>query len=211
MNLTDMRAIVRRDLKDEDSGNYRWTDGELDRHIAHALSELSQAVPVEAVETIATSSGSRDIDISSLSPPGRMVQAVEYPLDKFPKQYQRFSLWANILTLLGDYVPDGSNTRIYYGKGHTLDAETSTLPATLEDLLAVGAGGFACLEWASFSINRVNAGGMDTSKEFEAVGQARLDYFRKELRRLGRNNRVRLSRLYLPSEQPAHQSVVIGP
>jgi len=33
MNLSDMRTIVRRDLKDEDAGNYRWTNDELDRHI----------------------------------------------------------------------------------------------------------------------------------------------------------------------------------
>jgi len=31
MNLMDMRAIVRRDLHDEDANNYRWTNDELDR------------------------------------------------------------------------------------------------------------------------------------------------------------------------------------
>ena len=36
MNLSDMRAIVRRDLHDENSGSYRWTNDEIDRHIAHA-------------------------------------------------------------------------------------------------------------------------------------------------------------------------------
>jgi len=210
MNLTEMRGIVRRDLKDEDANNYRWTDGELDRHIAHTLSELSQAAPVEAIETIVTTSGSRDIDISGMS--NRvMVQAVEYPIGKFPRQYQRFSLWADTLTLLGDYIPDGGDARVYYGKMHELDADTSTLPATLEDLLAVGAEGFACLEWASFSINRVNVGGSNTSEEFEAVGHARLDFFHKELRRLGRNNRVRQARLYVPAGAIAGQTRVLGP
>ncbi len=209
MNLFDIRALVRRDLKDEDSNNYRWTDGELDRHIAHALAEVSQAAPVEAVATLATTSGSRDIDISSLSE-HIMVQAVEYPVDKFPREYQRFSLWADTLTLLGDKVPDGSDAKIYYGSRHTLDAESSTLPATMEDLLVIGAEGFACLEWASFSVNRVNIGGADTAGQFEAVGQARLNFFRKELRRLGRNNRVRLNRLYVPTEHPASQSAVVG-
>ena len=204
MNLSEMRAVVRRDLKDEDAANYRWTDGELDRHIAHALGELSEAAPVEATATPATVAGSRDVDISSLKPL-IMVQAVEYPAGKFPRQYQRFSLWADTLTLLGDIVPDGGNIRVYYGKAHTLNAETSTLPATLEDLLAIGAEGFACLEWASFSVNRVNIGGTNTAQEFEAIGQARLDYFHKELRRLGRNNRVRLARLYVPAEEIASQ------
>lgn len=38
--LADIRLLVRRDLKDEDSANYRWTDTEVDRHIARALREL---------------------------------------------------------------------------------------------------------------------------------------------------------------------------
>jgi hypothetical protein len=41
MDLNTMRSIVRRDLKDEDAQNYRWSDDELDRHIAHAVKEFS--------------------------------------------------------------------------------------------------------------------------------------------------------------------------
>ena len=41
MNLSEMRAIVRRDLHDEDANNYRWTDDELNRHIAHAVKDFS--------------------------------------------------------------------------------------------------------------------------------------------------------------------------
>ena len=33
MNLTDMRARVRQDLKDTDSANYIWTDAEVDQLI----------------------------------------------------------------------------------------------------------------------------------------------------------------------------------
>ena len=45
MNLTEMRNIVRRDLHDEDSDNYRWTDDELNRHIAHTVKEFSEYMP----------------------------------------------------------------------------------------------------------------------------------------------------------------------
>ncbi len=41
MNLTDMRTLVRRDLHDEDATSYRWTNDELDRHIARALKDFS--------------------------------------------------------------------------------------------------------------------------------------------------------------------------
>jgi len=209
MTLTEMRAIVRRDLHDEDAANYRWSDDELDRHIAHAVKEFSEAIPYEQKATIATTSGSREIDISTITD-RIMVEAVEYPVDKFPKRYQRFSLWADTLTLLGDEVPDGSNAYIYYGKLHTLDV-TSTIPTEHEDLIAAGACGYAAVEWAAYAINRVNVGGTITPREFQSWGREKLKYFRSELRRLGRRNRVRVSSLYKPYYQPVSKSNDYGP
>ena len=210
MNLTEMRAIVRRDLHDEDANNYRWTDDELDRHIAHAVKDLSEAIPYEQKATKATTSGSREIDISTIT--DRVsVEAVEYPVDTFPKRYQRFSLWADILTLLGDEVPDGSNAYIYYGKLHTLDASTSTILAVYEDLIAAGAGGYAAVEWAIYAVNRVNVGGIPTPEEFLRWGREKLTYFRQELKRVGRRNRVRIRSLYRPYYPPASKSTDYGP
>ena len=181
MNLSEMRAIVRRDLKDEDAANYRWTDDELDRHITHTVREFSEAIPYEQKVTKATTLGSRDVDISSLSD-RIMVQAVEYPVDKFPKQLQRFILWGDTITLLGDEVPDGSNAYVYYGKLHTLDAASSTIPSYLDDLIVAGACGYAAVEWAVYAINRVNVGGTMTPREFLAWGIERLRFFKSELR-----------------------------
>ena len=210
MNLTEMRTVVRRDLKDEDAGNYRWTNDELDRHIAHAVKDFSEATPYEQKATKATTSGSREIDISTITD-RIMVEAVEYPVDKFPKRYQRFSLWADTLTLLGAEVPDGSNADIYYGKLHTLDASTSTIPTKFEDLIAIGAGGYAAVEWAVYAINRVNVGGDTTPSKFLAWGREKLDYFKAELKRLGRRNRVRLRSLYKPYYPPVSKSTDYGP
>ena len=210
MNLTDMRAIVRRDLHDEDAGNYRWTNDELDRHIAHAVKDFSEALPLEQKATKATTSGSRELDISTIT--NRvMVEAVEYPADKFPRRYQRFSLWGDTVTLLDDEVPDGSNSYIYYGKLHTLDASSSTIPTQHEDLIAAGACGYAAIEWAAYAINRVNIGGTATPAEFMKWGKQRLRHFRSELRRLGRRNRVRLKQLYRPYYPPVSKSTDYGP
>ncbi len=165
MTLTEMRSIVRRDLHDEDSNNYRWSSDELDRHISHAVKDFSESTPYQQKATIATVSGSREIDISTITDQ-IMVEAVEYPVDNFPKRYQRFSLWGDTLTILGDEVPDGSNCYIYYGKLHTLDAASSTIPTRCEDLIATGACGYAAVEWAVFAINRVNVGGGITPREF---------------------------------------------
>ena len=210
MNLSEMRAIVRRDLKDEDAANYRWTDNELDRHINHAVRELSEAIPYEQKATKATIANSRDVDISSLSD-RIMVQAVEYPVDKFPQQLQRFSLWGDNITLLGDEVPDGSNAYIYYGKLHDLGAESSTIPSYLEDLIVAGACSYAAVEWAVYAINRVNVGGTMTPREFLAWGNERLRFFKSELKRLGRRNRVRVRSMYKPYFPIASKSTDYGP
>ncbi len=210
MNLSEMRTVVRRDLHDEDAENYRWSDDELDRHITHAVQDFSEAVPSEQKVTKATTSGSREIDISTIT--DRVtVQAVEYPVGRFPPVYQRFALWADTVTLLGNEVPDGSDANIYYGKLHTLDASTSTIPAQYEDLIAVGACGFAVVEWAVYAINRVNVGGTGTPDELRKWGREKLGYFRKELRRLGRTNRVRVRSLYLSYYPTVSQSTDYGP
>jgi hypothetical protein len=209
MTLSEMRVLVRRDLHDEDAENYRWTNDELDRHIAHAVNDFSDAVPLEQKVNKATTSGSREIDISTVT--DRIaVEAVEYPVGNFPKKYQRFALWGNTLTILGDEVPDGSDAYIYYGKLHTLGG-SSTIPAVYEDLIAAGACGYAAVEWAAYAINRVNVGGTATPGEFQSWGDDKLRYFRNELKRLGRRNRVRISQLYKPYYQPISESTDYGP
>jgi hypothetical protein len=210
MNLAQMRTTVRRDLHDEDNENYRWTDDELDRHIAHALKDFSEALPLEQKATTATTDSSRELDISSLSD-RIMVAAVEYPVDKFPKKYQRFALWGDTLTLLGAEIPDGTDAYIYYGKLHTLDADTSTIPERYEDLIASGAGGYAAVEWAAYAINQANVGGTTTPESFLTWGRERLDYFRKEIRRLGRRNRSRVRSLYKPYYPPVSKTTDYGP
>ncbi len=194
MNLTEMITLVRRDLRDETTP-YQWSDDELTRHINRALKQLSERVPLPAKATLATTDDSREIAISSLTD-RIMVQAVEYPVDEFPKRYQRFSIWGDTLTIIGGDEPDGSNCHIYYGKLHTLDATTSTIPPEHEDLVATGACGYAAVSWAAYSINRVNVGGAMTPGEFLTWGKERLKTFNDALKRLGRRQRIRTQQLY---------------
>ena len=195
MDLNTMRSVVRRDLKDEDAQNYRWSDDELDRHIARAVREYSEALPFPAKATLPTAADSRVIDISPLTD-RVMVEAVEYPLGLFPPGYQKFALWGHALTLLGEETPDGSDCNVYYGMLHTLDADGSTVPTRHEDLIATGAAGYAAVEWASYAINRVSVGGTSTPREILSWGNERLKQFRSELKRLGRRNQVRIRQLY---------------
>lgn len=211
MNLSQMRTLVRRDLHDEDAANYRWTDTELDRHIARSVKEFSLAVPLEATATLTTTAGSRDLVLTALTD-RIVVEAVEYPVGLYPPQYARFSLWADTLTLLIDGAPSGGQAvKVYYGKLHTLDASTSTIPAALEDIVATGAAAYAALEWASFATNRVNVGGEQTWRNYLVFGEQRLAVFARALAKYGRQNRVRVQRLYRPAADIVSKSVVTGP
>lgn len=210
MNLSDMRTNVRRDLRDEDSENYRWTNDELDRHIEHSLAEFSEALPREQSSQLATTQDSSDLDISSLTA-RIMIKAVEYPLDCLPKSYQRFSLWEDTLTILGDIVPAGDDCIIYYGKLHTLDVSTSTIPTKHVDLVALGSEGYALKAWAAFAINQVSLGGTGTPTLFMNEGEHKLKQFRHELKRLGRLGKVRIARLYTPASSIVSESSDPGP
>ena len=208
MTLSEMITLVRRELKDESSN--LWSDDELTRHIDRAVAELSEAIPREQKATLATVAGSREVDISSLTD-RVMVEAAEYPVDEFPKRCQRFALWADTLTLLGSEVPDGSNCYVYYGKLHTLDAVTSTIPTRNEDLVAAGAAGYAAISWGVYAVNRVNVGGAAAPREYCVWGEKRLRFFNQEVKRLGRRSRVRTRSLYKPYYPPVSKTTDYGP
>jgi hypothetical protein len=194
--LATLRAVVRRNLHDEDAANYLWTDDEIDRHLAAALAEYSLAAPLEEKTDLATTPGSGDISLATLTDL-ITVSAVEFPKGNLPPSYNRFGVWEGVLSLLSGAVGDGSNAAVYYGKRHTLSVSASTIPAQHEDLVAQGAGGYAALEMALFTANRVNTGGAEAAVRYTALGTAALVQFRRELRRLGKNGRVRTATLHI--------------
>ena len=210
MNLAGMISLVRYDLRDTESGSYRWSDVEITRHINRAVAELSESLPQPVKATLPTAAGLRDLDISSLTD-RIMVAAVEFPLGASPPSYQQFAIWGDTMTIMSGGEPDGSNCNIYYGALHVLDAQGTTLPSKYEDLVAGGAGGYAAIEWASYAINRVNIGGTMTPRDFLEWGNQKLKGFRQELRRLGRRNVVRLSSLYAPYNQILSRTTDYGP
>jgi hypothetical protein len=194
--IATIRARIRKDLKDEDS--IRWSDDEIDRHIQHSVLDISQAVPLEARDEslVIPTPASREIDISGVV--GLIyVEAVEYPVGEYPRRYRDYKVWANTLELLIDTIPTAAESiYLYYGMVHTVDAVASTLPGHLEDLCSVGAGAYAALEWASYAINQVNVGGETTPREYLEWAQKRLDFYHSELKRYGRQSRLKVRQLY---------------
>jgi hypothetical protein len=202
-----MRTRVRRDLRDEDSANYRWTDAELDRHIGRAVQEVSLAAPLEASTTLTTSAGSRELSIATLT--SRVsIEAVEYPTGQYPPCLVPFTTWVDTLSLLIEGEPSaGESVLVRYSKLHTLDSTSTTLPERLHDLVATGAAAYAALEWASYATNRVNVGGAETWRNYHTWAQERMAAFAKALAKLGRERRLRSHRLYQPAAASAPRGI----
>ena len=112
-NITVSRASVRKDLHDEDSSNYRWTDAVLDRHIGRAVVEYSIADPLEQKTVVVATPNSRDVSIVSLANLVD-VENVEWPLGEFPPRSFRFS---DVLQNLSD---QGNGQVVFVDSRNTL-------------------------------------------------------------------------------------------
>jgi hypothetical protein len=118
-------------------------------------------------------------------------------------------VFAGTLTLLVDGAPgDAEDVAVYWGKLHTLDASTSTLPAVAEDAVVIGAAGYAAIEWASFATNRANVAGVTAVEQYRAWGEAQLARFRAQLDEFGQRARVRTASLFTPARDSSSRDVV---
>jgi hypothetical protein len=198
MTLATMRAAVRQDLHDEDATAYRWTDAVLQRHIEHALRDYSLVSPLETKTVKTTTTGSRDIDISALTPRVRII-AAEWPTGAYPETFVPFRLFGDTLTLDVVGAPSSvQNVNVFWHKGHTINGST-TFPATHDDIIATGAAGYAALDRSVFASDRVNVGG-DAWGRYSHWGAERLEKFKQLLRDLPASSRVQSFQLYTPDD-----------
>jgi hypothetical protein len=185
-NISELRNRLRVDLADP-AGD-RWTDNDLDRHIQHAVRDLNRVAPRELVDTSFTipDPASRELDVTEL--PGLIrVITVEYPVGGYPRRLRHFEMWGATLTLFTDTMPEaGAPVSVYYNARHTVDATTSTLPAHLEDLVLLGAAGYALLGYLAATHDRVTIGDGRTSAELRVHANDLLMQFRQDLTALKR-------------------------
>ena len=128
-NISAIRANVRKDLHDEDSSNYRWTDAVLDRHIGRAVVEYSLADPLEQKTTLTATPGSRDIEHRLADERGRRRErrVAGRRVPAAPTSASR--CWQTTLTLDTVNAPSAAdNVNVYWTKLHTLDGSSSTIP-----------------------------------------------------------------------------------
>ena len=191
MDLTQMRARVRQDLRDTDPDTYLWSDDEIDVAIHRALREYSLACPIEEQTDIPTREGDTELDISSLA--GIIgIESVEFPLGESPPNLQHFRYWAGRL-FMSD-CGDGSDARVRWRKRHTLTADQSTIPEEHEELIVMGATAYLAHSLAVYTVDRATIAGRYATVNYQNWAQERLDLFHGKLKALSR--RIATRELY---------------
>jgi hypothetical protein len=189
-DISILRARLRVDLAEPEAD--RWTDSDLDRHIQHAVRDLNRVAPREMVDAGLTISdpASRQLDVSGLSDLVAMI-AVEYPVGGHPRRLRHFELWGETLSLFTDTMPEaGAPVTVYYTARHAVDATGSTLPGNLEDIVLVGAAGYALLGYLAATHDRVTVGGGRTGDDLRAHASDLLMQFRQDLTALKRERQL---------------------
>ncbi len=181
--LSTISALARRDLKDEDSANYRWLDAEIDRAIDKAVLEYSEYCPLQVLSVLATVDQDNTLDISTLTDRIEVLK-VEHPIIDQPYQSHRFTLWADSLTFLDGYTGDGGNCNVYWLKKHSIDASGSTVPTAHEGIIAMGAAAFAISSQAEYSVNMANTGGPKVNADYNSWARVMFDRFYTALDRI---------------------------
>lgn len=94
------------------------------------------------------------IDISAIIPVITRVQRVEYPIDQIPQQFVSFNIMGDFMYVGSQQVGksqieliNGEHIAIYYERRHTAPGEAGpgSYPDVLDEVIAIGGGGYALL------------------------------------------------------------------
>jgi hypothetical protein len=178
-----LRADLRRDLRDEDAGAYVWPDTVLNRHIQHAIDDLQIVAPRIARLLKTVPAAAQRIDATADVPSVfAWVEAVEYPVDRYPQCFLPFREEPGPkLYLLTDELPvAGDQLGVWYAGRYTVDDASSDLPARLEPVVLSGALAFACLDQAIDTIARLTPAGRGPD-DYRLLGESARTRFRESL------------------------------
>ena len=211
--LTLNQAIerLRRDLGDIDVATAAWSTDQLQRHLEHAMADISLEIPVEQSTTLTTTADSRDVSLATLS---RLIKVVslEWPTGNYPPTYVRFSVWGTTATMLVPAAPSAAeNVTVRWQQLHTIDPSGATLPEWAEELTIMGAAGYAAEELAAGTANTVNTGGQGAPQRYHQMAMEKLAAFHQALRAHGDKGGIRTHSMYTPAEPRPSQSTEPGP
>ncbi|MEE8373001.1 MAG: hypothetical protein V3R87_04765 [Dehalococcoidia bacterium] len=105
-------------------------------------------------------------------------------------------------TTVGDTVVDATAT---------WTCQLASFSPTHDETILLGAGGYALTEYAAETINTANVGGKQVARGYQFEGSRRLSQFKRKLKEISHNNRVRVRTLYTPARPNASRFKVMGP
>jgi hypothetical protein len=91
---------------------------------------------------------------------------------------------------------DGEDARVRWLKKHTLDAQSTTIPAEHEEIIVLGATGYLAMSASAYTVDRASIAGRHATINYKAWGKERLDRYDRKLKAISRANRVIGKELY---------------
>ncbi|MDH4291839.1 MAG: hypothetical protein OEV56_04460, partial [Dehalococcoidia bacterium] len=171
----------------------RWTDDEVEGAIDRVVMEYSLHAPIEQEDDIATTDGDIELDVSSLT--GLLkIECVEFPVGKSPKYMQHIEYWAGNLYMQDE--GDGTDARVRWLKKHSLDGDSTTIPAEHEEIIVLGATGYLAMSASAATVDRAFIAGHYGTTSYKAWGIERLKRYDQKLRQIAQGNRVTRRQLY---------------
>ena len=200
-------ARIRQDLSDSGAPPLL-SAADLDRHVDHAVRDLALVAPLDVLLTTTATPGSRSVDLTAALAGLTLLRllGVEWPVLQYPQEFVQFNLFGDTaLTLLVEAAPAAADTINLYCKVApvvTAASGTSTLPQKYDDIIALGAAGYAAQALATRIMTVPSAGGAAMWDQFIALSTRLLADFGIELGLLARRELFLVKRLYSPEYPP---------
>lgn len=157
-----LRADLRRDLRDEDPTAFVWTDAVLNRHLQHAIDLVQAASPRLASLVKVAPLYPQRVDLSADVPATFLwVEAVEYPVDRYPQHWVPFreELGPRVYLLTDSPPAVGDQLRVWFAGRYTVDEASSDLPLPIEPVVLAGAFAFASRDQAVDTVAKITPTG----------------------------------------------------
>ncbi|MDY6959698.1 MAG: hypothetical protein SVK08_11140 [Halobacteriota archaeon] len=187
-----------------DTSTAIWGTALIDSYVDPALLELSKISPHWAKATLTTSSGTKTIDISSLSTAmlnTQSIESVEFRVgdsgaSKDPPRFRNFYVTqgpsGDLLHLDIDFFPSaGETVLVTYRKPHTVDSISATVVSATNTLNYVEEESLVHLIAARLAIdtsvdyvNNINLGGGGAARDYQQWGYNKLQEIKGEFRHM---------------------------
>ena len=203
--LVEFRGWLRSDLNDPAGSTQRFSDGDLDRAVTRTVGELALVWPRVSNAELEVATAGRMVPLAAGSFPGLMgVEEVEWPYGMggseatYPAGRPAFRVApdrASVALLVEEALPAGARVRVRvrWTSAHVVGVASTTVPAELDQLVARGAYGYACLAYSTPGADNfkyddgATVAGVDDSmipREWRARGNEALGEFKEGLERL---------------------------